>query len=135
MSVRKYFKVGLFFFYFVLFLSAGEAKAQREIFIKQVDFMLETVSEVEYENEYFMTLKLTKGVKYVFKITNEIDDKPGNAVLELIDADVLILTNIFGDKYFETVNFVCNKTAFYDLLLKFQDNHLGHCQVDISMIQ
>jgi hypothetical protein len=131
----KYIKVSLISFYFILVLSVGLAKAQKEIFLKQVDFVLEHVSDVEYENEYFMTIKLTKGVKYVFKITNEINDRPGLATLELIDADVLILTNIFADKYFESVNFQCNKTEFYDLLLKFPNNELGHCQVDISMLQ
>lgn len=131
----KYLRLSLVFLYFLLHLSIGVAKAQKEIFINKVDFVLDHISDNEFENEYFMTLKLTKGVKYVFKITNQINDRPGLVTLELIDADVLILTNIFGEKYFETVNFQCNKTAFYDLLLKFKDNQLGHCQVEISMIQ
>jgi hypothetical protein len=121
--------------YFLLFLSKGETFAQKEIFIKQVDFILDQVSQSDFENEYFMTLKLTKGVKYVFKITNAINDRPGEVILQLMDADNLILTNVFAEKYYETVNFQCNKTAFYDLLLNFKDNQLGHSQVEIFMIQ
>jgi hypothetical protein len=128
-------KVTIILLYFILSLSTGIVKAQKEIFIKEVEFALEQVSDNEFENEYFMTLKLTKGVKYVFRITNEINDRPGKVTLQLIDADVLILTNLFGDKYYETVNFMCNKTEFYDLLLKFPDNQLGQCRVQILMIQ
>jgi len=43
----------------VAFLSAligfNSVFAQKEIFIKQIEFKLERVSEVDYENEYFMT--------------------------------------------------------------------------------
>ncbi len=112
-----------------------DANAQKEIFIKQIEFELTRVSDVDYENEYFLTLKLTKGTKYVFVIENGIDNKPGDAILELMDADNLILTNIFDDKYYKTVNFQCNKSGFYDVLVKFKDNALGHCIVDVKMIQ
>lgn len=109
--------------------------AQKEIFIKQIDFELEIVSDIDYENEYFMTLKLNKGSKYIFTVINGVNDAPGEAILELLDADNLILTNSMGDKYFEKVSFECNKTSFYDVLVRFKDNQLGHCQVDVTLIQ
>jgi hypothetical protein len=120
----------------VLFLIvSGKVSGQKEIFIKQIDFKLDRVSDIDYENEYFVTLKLNKGTKYVFKISNHREGFVGEAVLELMDADVLILTNITQDKYYENVSFVCNKTGFYDLLVKFRDNLLGNSIVDVLMVQ
>ena len=109
--------------------------AQKEVFIKQIEFKLNQISDIDYENEYFMTLKLNKGTKYIFKITNGIDNYTGQAVLELMDADNLIMTNIYGEKYFTNVSFECNKTSFYDLLIKFKDNKLGNTVIDIVMVR
>lgn len=117
------------------FGSAYKVSAQKEIFIKQVEFKLDAVSDIDYENEYFLTLKLNKGSKYVFKITNHKDEYVGEAIVELMDADNLIMTNIYGDKYFQTVSFTCNKTGFYDLLIKFRDNKLGYSIVDVLLLQ
>ncbi len=108
---------------------------QKEIFLKQIEFKLDHVSDQDYENEYFMTLKLNKGTSYKFKITNHRDNYAGKAVFELLDADNLILTNSVGEKYFETFSFVCNKTAFYDILIKYKDKKPGYSVVDISMLQ
>lgn len=130
----KYLSI-LFFLGLFSLLLPRQAFGQKEIFLKQIEFELTQVSDVDYENEYFLTLKLTKGTKYVFAITNEINDKPGEAVLELLDADNLVLTNVLGEKYYPTINFMCNKTGFYDVLVRFRENRLGHCQVDVTMIQ
>jgi len=108
---------------------------QKEIFLKQIEFKLDYVSTQDYENEYFMTIKLNKGTSYKFRITNHRDNYAGKAVFELLDADNLILTNAIAEKYFETFNFVCNKTAFYDILIKFQDKKPGFSVVDILMLQ
>jgi hypothetical protein len=131
MGISKAFLTIVFF----LVLSVSKVHAQKEIFLKQVEFELTTVSDIEYENEYFVTMKFNKGSKYIFRITNQINDTPGEAILEIMDADNLVVTNIFGDKYFESVTFLCNKTAFYDVLVKFKDNHLGHSQVDVMLVQ
>ena len=121
----------------VICLSGVTAKsqAQKEIFIKQIDFRLDQISDIDYENEYFVTLKFNKGTKYVFRITNHLDDYVGEAVVELMDADNLVLTNVLADKYFMNTSFVCNKTGFYDLLVKFRDNKLGNSVVDVLMVQ
>jgi hypothetical protein len=122
--------------YIISFLSHSALHAQqKEIFIKQLEFKIEHVSDIDYENEYFMTLKLNKGTSYKFKITNNIDNFAGKAVFELLDADNLILTNSVNDKYFETFSFVCNKTAFYDILMRFKDKKPGKSVVDICMLQ
>jgi hypothetical protein len=122
----------------IAFLSFGSNIAfsqPKEIFLKQVEFKLTNVSAKDYENEYFMTLKLNKGTTYKFKITNHRDNFAGTAIFELLDSDNLILTNSIGEKYFETLGFVCNKTAFYDILMKFKDKKPGYSMVDITMIQ
>ncbi|MBN1598269.1 MAG: hypothetical protein JW894_08240 [Bacteroidales bacterium] len=111
------------------------ASAQKEIFIKQVEFKLDRISDIDYENEYFMTIKLNKGSKYIFRVTNHIDSYVGEAVIELLDADNLILTNVYTEKYYTNINFICNKTGFYDLLIKFRDNKLGNSVIDILMVQ
>jgi len=131
MGISKAFIAILFSFV----LQTSKVHAQKEIFLKQVEFELTSVSDIEYENEYFVTMKFNKGSKYVFKITNQINDRPGEAVLEIMDADNLVVTNIFGDKYFESVTFICSKTAFYDVLVRFKDNHLGYTQVDVMLVQ
>jgi len=124
-----------FIIFLFVVLSPENIFAQKEIFIKQIDFELSTVSDIEYENEYFVSMKFNKGSKYVFRITNNVNDRPGEAILEIMDADILVLTNILGDKYYEAVTFLCNKTGFYDVLVKFKDNRLGYCKVDVMLVQ
>jgi hypothetical protein len=109
--------------------------AQKEIFIKQIEFKLDAISDIDYENEYFVTIKMNKGSKYVFRVVNHIDDYIGEAVVELMDADNLILTNLYQDKYYLNSSFVCNKTGFYDLLVRFRDNKLGNSVIDILLVQ
>jgi hypothetical protein len=118
-----------------LYSGYNSAQAQKEIFIKQIEFKLDKVSDIDYENEYFMTLKLNKGSTYKFKITNHRENFAGKAIMELLDADNLILTNQLSDKYFETISFVCNKTAFYDILVKYKDKKPGNSVIDISLLQ
>jgi hypothetical protein len=108
---------------------------QKEILVKQLEFKLDHVSVNDNENEYFMTIKLNKGTAYKFKITNHRENYAGKAVFELLDAENMILTNTFNDKYFDTFNFVCNKTGFYDILIKYQDRKPGFSMVDITMLQ
>ncbi|MBN1415166.1 MAG: hypothetical protein JW973_08715 [Bacteroidales bacterium] len=120
---------------FSLFFGYRTTYAQKEIFIKQIEFKLQHVSDVDYENEYFLTLKLNKGSTYKFKISNHRDNYAGKAVIELMDADKLILTNYLNEKYFEILNFVCNKTAFYDILVKYMDKKPGYSYIDIVLVQ
>lgn len=121
--------------FLLIFGLGGILAQQKEIFLKQIEFKLERVSPKDYENEYFMTIKLNKGTAYKFKITNHLENFAGEAVIELLDADKMILTNSINDKYFETVGFVCNKTSFYDVLIKYKDKKPGNSVVDIVMMQ
>jgi len=124
---------------FIVFLLSSGLNSifpqQKEIFIKQIEFKLDHLSDKDYENEYFMTIKFNKGTSYKFKITNHRDNYAGKAVLELMDAGNLMLTNSMGEKYFETFNFICNKTAFYDILIKYKDDKPGNSVVDVTMLQ
>jgi hypothetical protein len=111
------------------------AFAQKEIFLKQIEFKLDKISNTDYENEYFMTIKLNKGSTYKFKISNHRENYAGLAIIEVMDADKLILTNQLNEKYFETLSLVCNKTAFYDILVRYKDKRLGNSVIDIMLMQ
>ncbi|MBN2610870.1 MAG: hypothetical protein JXB00_04860 [Bacteroidales bacterium] len=119
----------------IILLNAGILFAQKEIFLRQIEFKLEKISDIDYENEYFMTMKFNKGESYLFKITNHLDNYAGQAVIEILDADKLVMTNNLGEKYFETINFVCNKTGFYDILVRFKDKKVGNCVIDVKLLQ
>jgi len=108
---------------------------RKEIFVEQIEFRLDWVSDNALENEYFMTLKLNKGTSYKFRVTNNQNNLPGKAVFELLDQNSLLLTNVLKDKYFENINFVCNKTGFYDILIRYQDGKPGFSTIDIFMLQ
>jgi len=118
-----------------LLLCSKHTEAQKEIFIKLIEFRLDQISEKDYENEYFMTIKFNKGSTYKIKVTNHLENYAGEAVFELLDADKLILTNLVGEKYYEIFSFVCNKTGFYDILIRFKDNKLGNSVIDIKLLQ
>jgi hypothetical protein len=118
-----------------LFHISSASAQQKEIFLKQLEFKLDHVSDKDYENEYLMTIKLNKGTSYKFKVTNHQDNYVGRAVFELLDSDNMILTNAMNDKYFESFGFVCNKTAFYDILIRYMDKKPGYSVVDITMVQ
>ena len=124
----------LFTIVFIL-LTVRLAHSQKEIFLKQIDFKLDQVSDIDYENEYFMTIKLNKGTTYIFDITNHVDNYDGEAVLELLDADKLVLTNLINEKYYENLSLVCNKTGFYDILIRFRDNKTGNSILIIKILQ
>ncbi|MFO7656929.1 MAG: hypothetical protein R6W78_07665 [Bacteroidales bacterium] len=119
----------------IIVFNTGILFAQKEIFLRQMEFKLEKISDIDYENEYFMTMKFNKGESYLFKITNHLDNYAGKAVIEILDADKLVMTNSLGEKYFENINLVCNKTGFYDILVKFKDNKVGNCVIDVKLLQ
>lgn len=111
------------------------AQDSQEIFVERIKFRLERVSQNEYENEYFMTLKLNKGSSYKFKVSNNQENLPGRAIFEVLDQNAPVITNVLNDKYFENINFVCNKTGFYDILVKYQDGKPGYSFIDIYLLQ
>jgi len=131
MKRLKLFKLLIVF----IFLNSVYINAQKGIFIKMIEFRLDQVSDIEYENEYFMTIKFNKGSTYKFKITNHIDAYVGEAIFELLDADKLVVTNLVGEKYYEIFSFICNKTGFYDILIRFKDNKLGCSVIEINLIR
>lgn len=118
------------------FLCSKNIYSQKEIFLKLIEFRLDEVSEQDYENEYFMTIKFNKGSTYKIKVTNHLDNYAGQAVFEMFDADKRILTNLVEEeKYYDVFSFVCSKTGFYDILIRFKDNKLGNSVVEIKLLQ
>jgi hypothetical protein len=132
--MKRLFVLALFCFSgtFSLLIFAQEKK---EIFVEQIEFKLDRVSQNSLENEYFMTLKFNKGTSYKFRVMNNIENLPGKAVFQVLDQNSPVLTNALNEKYFENINFVCNKTAFYDILVKYQDGKPGYSIIDIFMLQ
>ena len=116
-------------------LSSVIAQEKQEIFVDRIKFKLERVSENPLENEYFMTIKMNKGTSYKFRVTNNQENMPGKAVFEVLDQNASVITNVINDKYFENINFVCNKTGFYDILIKYQEGKPGYSMIDIFMLQ
>lgn len=119
----------------VVVLSVNKVAAQKEIFLRRIDFKLDAVSDIDYENEYFLTMQFNKGENYLFKITNHIDNYAGEAVIQILDADKLVSTNVLNDKYFEKLSFICNKTGFYDILVRFKDKKVGNSMIEIKIVQ
>ena len=68
------FFVEIFIYSILLFFSGSNAFSQKEIFLRQIEFKLENISDIDYENEYFMTIKFNKGATYNFQVTNHIEN-------------------------------------------------------------
>jgi hypothetical protein len=109
--------------------------AQKEIFIKQFQFELKKLSNNQYENEYFLTITLNKNSLYKFTVLNHIGDFPGDAVVEILDNDNVVATNMVNEKYYEKFMFKCTKTGFYDILIHFDENKLGSSLIKLYLVQ
>ena len=125
----------LFYVFFGLSLFVSKSFAQKDIFFKQIEFKLEEISKNSYENEYFVTLNLNKGTTYKFVVTNNNIKYPGKAIIQILDGNNLVGTNVTSSNYYEKFQFKCNKTGFYDLLIKFKEGELGDSVIDIYMVQ
>jgi hypothetical protein len=130
--IRKY---TLLFGLFTMMIAATSADAQQEIFLRKIEFELTKISANSYENEFFLTLQFNKGTKYKYKVLNHVAGKLGIATVEIYDGDKLVGANSLGDKYFEQFMFQCNKTGFYDVVIRFKDQQLGSSVIDIYMVQ
>lgn len=121
----------------LLLVSTVDLQAQNEVFLRKIDFDLPKVSPNPLENEFSLTLQLNKGTKYKFVVTNHVNGTIGDAIVEINDSETskMQVTNVFQDKYFEQFMFICNKTTFYDILMKFKDNKAGTSEVNVFMIQ
>jgi hypothetical protein len=130
-------KTRLFFCLFTLFflLPAKNMLAQSEIFLRKIEFELTKISKNAEDNEFFLTLQFNKGSKYKFDIMNQINGKGGDAIVELHDGDKIVGTNTAGDKYFAAFMFQCNKTGFYDVIIRFKNQLYGSSIIDLSMMK
>lgn len=128
-------KVVILFLVFGLLSIANESFAQKDIFIKEFQFQLKKISDNQYENEYFITITLNKNSLYKFTVLNHIGDFPGKAVVEILENDKLVATNVVGDGYYEKFMFKCTKTGFYDILIHFEDNKKGSSLIKLFLVQ
>lgn len=109
--------------------------AQKDIFIKEFQFELKKKSANQYENEYFLTITLNKNSLYKFTVLNHIGDFPGVAIVQILENDRVVATNYVNGKYYEKFMFKCTKTGFYDILINFEDNHLGSSLIKLFLVQ
>jgi len=130
-------KTRLFFILFILFLllPAKRVSAQSEIFLRKIEFELTKLSKNPEDNEFFLTLEFNKGTKYKFNILNQVNGKGGDAIIELHDGEKLVGTNTAGEKYFGSFMFQCNKTGFYDVIIKYKAKLYGSSIIDLSMLK
>ena len=122
---------------FTIFLAClfTNTYAQKDIFIKEFHFELKRKSKNQYENEYFVSVTLNKNSLYKFTMLNHIGDFPGDVVVEILENDKVIATNIVNDKYYEQFAFKCTKTGFYDVLMHYKDDKLGSSLVKLFLVQ
>jgi hypothetical protein len=127
----------LFFCLFILLflLPARNIQAQNEIFLRKIEFELTKVSKNAKDNEFYLSLQFNKGTKYKFNIMNQVNGKGGDAVVELHDGEKLVGTNTAGEKYYGSFLFQCNKTGFYDVVIRFKNQLFGSSIIDLSMIK
>jgi hypothetical protein len=130
-------KARLFFILIILFLflPIKVIKAQNEIFLRKIEFELTKISKNAEDNEFYLTLEFNKGTKYKFNIMNQVNGKGGDAVVELHDGEKLVGTNSAGEKYFGSFMFQCNKTGFYNVIIKFKNQVFGSSIIDLSMLK
>lgn len=127
--MKLYLYISIFFLQLISF----SVDAQKSIFIKEFQFQLDEISENQYENEYFITVTLNKGSLYKFTVLNHIGDFPGKAVVQILDNEKVVVTNMFNDKYYEKFMLKCNKTGFYDILIHFNKNQIGSSLIKLFL--
>lgn len=76
---------------------------------------------------YRQSLALRKGVVYRFSVCN-LPGSEGSAVLRLYDEANLILSTFYPEtgKEYNPVNFQCNKTGAYTIVISFREGKPGH---------
>jgi hypothetical protein len=119
----------------IFFFPFKTLQAQNEIFLRKIEFELTKISKNAEDNEFFLTLQFNKGTNYKFNILNQVNGKGGDAIVELHDGEKLVGTNSAGDKYYGSFLFQCNKTGFYDVVIKFKTQLFGSSIIDLSMLK
>lgn len=122
------------FIMLTIFMVSSSVHAQKKVFLKEFEFKLVKVSDIPYENEYFITFTFNKNSLYQFDIMNNVGDFFGDAVVEIYDGDKVVATNILGEKYYENFVFKCTKTGYYDIIIKFKDNGVGSSIVKLFLV-
>ena len=128
-------KLLILIFTFSLLSVVNSSFAQKDIFIKEFQFQLKKISDNQYENEYFLTITLNKNSLYKFTVLNHIGDFPGKAVVQILENDKVVATNVLNGGYYEKFMFKCTKTGFYDILIHFEDNKKGSSLIKLFLVQ
>ena len=107
-------------------LEIGDAKYMKEFRVK-----LKRARKGQPPPTARFTVTLNKGGHYRFNILNAIDYE-GKVILQLYDRERLLISslNLTDGKMYSQIDFMCTKTAIYQIFMSFKDGKEG-CAVGI----
>lgn len=105
-------------------------------YLKDFPVKLEAAKAGEEQAKGRYSVVLSKSTKYRFSICNS-KDFPGEAVLQLYDANRLIGTNhmVATGKSFPTFDFKCTTTGVYHIFVTFKEGKQGMAVVLLSFVE
>jgi hypothetical protein len=139
--------------FFILVFGIGEQKTLAQSSSKLVEFCstsagddatylkdfpaeLEAVGSDGIAKEQRYTMLLSKNTEYRFTVCN-MEGSEGKAILSLFDMNKPYLStyNAATGQHFKSVNFQCQKTGAYHLIITFQDGKKGSATAILSFIK
>jgi hypothetical protein len=104
-------------------------------YLKDFEVRLDGAGADKRPPVFRQSLALRKGVIYRFSVCN-LTGSEGQAVLRLYDEANLILSTYYPEtgKEYSTVNFQCNKTGAYTIVMSFKDGKPGHAVGVLSYV-
>jgi hypothetical protein len=112
-------------------LSAGNNVIYLKDFVVKLDAALPNQKPPVYRS----ALALRKGVIYRFSICNG-DFSEGEAVLRLYDDSNLLLSTYYPEsgKEYKSINFLCQKSSAYTVIISFKDGKKGYAVGILSYV-
>lgn len=113
-------------------MNAGEGAT----YLKDFVVKLQGVSPHMRQPVYRQSLALRKNVTYRFSICN-LDNSEGEAILRVYDGANLILSSYYPDtnKIFNLVNFTCQKSGIYTIMISFKEGKPGEAISVLSYVE
>jgi hypothetical protein len=108
--------------------------AKNATYLKELKVKLKAKEAGKKEPIAKYSLMLNKGTHYRFSVCNA-KEFTGKAILQLYDKDRLLGSSYMSNKHFPAFDFVCNKTAVYQVLMSFEDGQEGCAVGVLSMIE
>lgn len=99
---------------------------QDAIYLKDFIIQLRGTEPDERPQVFKTALVLRKNVNYRFSICN-MENSEGEAVLRLYDEATLLASTFYPEtgKEYKSINFFCQKSGIYNILINFKDGKPG----------